>query len=165
LKSRWFPLGLIILAIVFCALDIGYFYDRLPRRVASHFDAHGRPDDWSTKKQFVGMAIATLALVTVTLVPLTLIAQFAPQSLINLPNKEYWLALEREAETRQAIARWGLWFTAATLWMLALVFHQAMDANLRQPPQLQSFWWLLGGYLATLLFLVFQLVARFWHKR
>jgi hypothetical protein len=111
------------------------------------------------------MAVGTLALVTATLIPLTLLAHYGPRSLINLPNKEYWLAPEREAMTRQAIARWGLWFAAATLWMFALVFHQAMAANLSQPPQLQSFWWLLGGYLAIVLFLVLQLVVSFSWKR
>jgi hypothetical protein len=110
------------------------------------------------------MAIATLAVVTVTLSPMTLLAHFAPQSLINLPNKEYWLAPEREAETRRAIARWGLWFTAATLWLLTFVFHQAMAANLRQPPQMKSIWWMLGGYLLVVLFMVIQLIARFWRK-
>jgi uncharacterized membrane protein len=162
--GKWLAVFLVVSAIAFSAMDIGYHYDRLPPQMASHFDARGRPDDWSTKQQFVGMAIATLAVVTVALTPLTLLAYFAPKSLINLPNKEYWLAPERETETRRAIAQWGIWFTAATLWLLALVFHEAMAANLRQPPQMKSIWCMLGGYLLLVLVMVIQLIARFWRK-
>jgi serine/threonine-protein kinase len=165
LISKWLPVGLAAAAIAFGAIDVQRYYDRLPPRFASHFDARGLPDGWSTKQQFVGMVIGTLALITATLVPLTLFVHVAPRILINLPNKEYWMAPNREAETRKVIARWGLWFAAATLWMLALVFHEVMVANLRQPPQVRSFWWLLGGYLAIVFLLVIQLVVRFSRKR
>jgi hypothetical protein len=63
--------------------------------------------------------------------------------------------------SRQAIAYWGLWFTTATLWLLVLVVHEALAANLRQPPQLKWVWWLLGGYMAAVLYLTIQFVVRF----
>lgn len=45
--------------------------------------------------------------------------------------------------------------------MIALLFHDAMAANLRQPPHLQWMWWLLGLYLALITCLVIQLIAHF----
>lgn len=161
MKGKWLAISMVVAALSFSTFDAAYQYRRLPPRVASHFDSHGRPDGWSTKLQFVSAAAATYALVTVLLVPLSLIAYIAPATLVQLPNKEYWLAPERESQTRRGIALWGVWFTAATLWLLALLFHQAMVANLRQPPQLEWFWSLLGGYMAIVSYLVIQLILRF----
>jgi hypothetical protein len=39
-----------------------------------------------------------------------------------------------------------------------------MAANLRQPPQMKSMGWMLGGYLLLVVFMVIQLIARFWRK-
>ena len=103
--TRWLPVFVALAAIVFCAVDYGYHYKRLPPRVASHFDAQGRADGWSTKGEMVGMALVTLVVVAATLAMMWLLAYYAPPSLINLPNKDYWLAPERQADTRQSLAQ------------------------------------------------------------
>lgn len=161
MDSKWFPAALNAAAITFSAATLIYHYDRLPERLATHFDAQGQADGWSTKRQFVAYCAATLALVSVTLIPLCLLASYAPAELINLPNKDYWMSPEREAETRGSIVRWGLWFFAATLWLLALIIHEALAANFRQPPQMRWHWWLLGGYLVSLGFLLTRLLRFF----
>jgi uncharacterized membrane protein len=155
---------MLVAALLFSAATFAYNYGKLPDRVASHFNAPGHPDGWSTKLQFISASLAVLALVTLTALPISLLAYFAPSTLINLPNKEYWLTSEREAETRRTVAQWGLWFTAATLWLLALLFHQAVAASFRVPPRLESMWWLLAVYLMVVSCMVIQLVARFWRK-
>lgn len=162
MNGNWLPAGVLAAALLFGLLDIGFHYPRLPAEVASHFDAHGRPNGWSTKGQFSGLAVGTLIFVLCTLAPIVLVAGYAPPSLINLPHKNYWLAPERQHETRRAIARWGLWFTAATLWLMVFVFHEAMRANFRDPPHTVSMWWLLGSYLTVVTVLVAQLLIRFW---
>lgn len=71
----------------------------LPPRVASHFNLAGDPDGWMTR----GAYLATIAVVAV--LPALLMAGLAwllpsvPNSLINLPHKEYWLSAERRAAT------------------------------------------------------------------
>ena len=161
MNRKGLPIGLLMAAIVVSVAEIVALYGRLPPQVATHFDAQGRPDGWSTKEQFVGIALGSFAFVLISVMPIALIAYYAPISLINLPNKQYWLAPERESETRRVLAEWGYWFAAATLWLLTFVFHEAMVANLRQPPQMQPMGWLLGTYFVVVAGLVIQLIFRF----
>src|SRR3954471_11230132 len=146
MNGYWLNVLLLISALVYGGVDLVRAYPQLPPQVAPHFDFAGRPDGWSSKTVFSAISIATIVLVLFLLGVMLSVAWYAPAGLINLPNKDYWFAPERETEIRDSIVRWGLWFTAATLWLVVLVIHEAMAANLRQPPQLQSVWWLLAGY-------------------
>ncbi len=159
---KWFPICFVAAAILFGIADTAYLYPRLPRRIASHFDAQGRPDGWSTKPEFVAIAAAIVAVVVAMFIGVSFVIRIVPASSINLPNKKYWMSPEREAETRRYLDNWGLTFAAITLWLLVLIFHKAMTANLRQPPQMESAWWLLGGYFTIVVVLVIQLIRRFW---
>jgi hypothetical protein len=161
MNGKWLGLCIIIGALVYGGVDFAGQYPQLPPQVASHFNFAGQPDGWSSKAEFIGMSVAVLALVVFMSGLMSAVACDAPVGLINLPNKGYWFAPERETETRRSIVRWGLWFTAATLWLVVLVIHEAMAANLRQPPQLQSVWWLLAGYGTGVVLLLIQLVTRF----
>lgn len=152
---------LALAAVVFSVADLCLRYPKLPAQVASHFNAAGVPDGWSSKEQFLILTLITFGIVCVTFAVATLVARLAPVALINLPNKQYWFAPERARETRQALVNWNMWFMAATMWLLALIFHDALEANLRQPPQLESAWWLLGGYAAVVVILLTQLVTHF----
>lgn len=152
-----FPLWVILAAMLFVTLDICFQYDKLPPQIASHFDVQGRADGWSTKLLFVSTVVAVMVLLTALLSSIQLIAYYAPFSTLNMPNKEYWMDPEREGQARRMVAQWGLWFTAATLWFMALIFHETLAANFRQPPQLHSLWWLIGGYMAAVVFSVFRL--------
>jgi serine/threonine-protein kinase len=160
-SDKWLPVWVTAAAVVFCGVDFARHYAQLPQRMASHFDARGQPDGWSSKGEFFAVVMVTFAVVGVAVGAIPLLVRFAP-GLVNLPNKKYWLAPERQAETLRFMSRWGLWFAAATLWLLALVFHESILANLRQPPRLENIWWLLGGYLAVVAFLLVRLLARFW---
>ena len=137
------------------------YYPLLPEKIASHFDAQGIPNDWTTKQQFVWLAGGTFAGLTLLLCAMPIIVRIAPPSLINLPNKDYWLGPEQRDATFQFLTTWMLWFAACTLWLLAIVLHAAMVANLQRPPQLMPMWWLLGGFLAAVMALLFVLMRRF----
>lgn len=165
MNTKWLPIAFLVAALVFTVVDAAYFYNRLPQQVASHFDAQGRANGWSTKQELVGLSIGISLFITVLLAPMTLIAYYAPAAFVNVPNKDYWFAPEREADSRRAIADWLLWFTAATLWFLALIFHKAMAANLRQPPEMPSPWWIIGTFLAIITAMVVQLFLRFRRPR
>jgi uncharacterized membrane protein len=155
------PICLMLAALLFAILDLVFQYDELPRQMASHFDFHGRATGWGPKLQFVVLEAVALVMMTALPVAIVLTAYYAPAALLNIPHGEYWLAEEREAESRRAIASWGLWFAAVTLWFLALVFHETFAANRRQPPQLEWFWSLFAIYFLVFGFLLVQLIRRF----
>jgi serine/threonine-protein kinase len=161
MSGRVLALSLVLAAIAFCVGDLSIRYSELPPQVASHFNAAGAPDGWSSKEQFLVLSLVTFGIVCVTFAAAMLTTHFGPAALVNLPNKQYWFAPERERKTRQALIDWTMWFMAATVWQLALIFHDAIDANLRQPPRLEMAWWLIGGYAAVVVILLAQLIARF----
>jgi uncharacterized membrane protein len=161
MQTKWLAVALIVAAAVFTGVDMARLYPLLPEKVASHFDAEGVPNDWSTKKEFVWLAGGTFAGLTLFLCAMPIIVRIAPRSLINLPNKDYWLSPEQRNATFRFLTTWMLWFAALTLWLLAIVFHSAMVANLQQQPRLISLWWMLGGFLVAVSAMLFVLLRRF----
>jgi uncharacterized membrane protein len=159
--NKWTALALILSAAVFSGVDMARMYPLLPEKVASHFDAAGAPNGWSTKKEFMWAGGGMFAGLALFLCLLPMILRITPASLINLPNKDYWLGPEQEGATRQFITTWMLWFAALVLWFLAIMFHGVLVANLQQPPRLFSMWWLLGGFFAAMGVLLFAIFRRF----
>ncbi len=121
-------------AIAQCLHD----FPLLPERMASHFGASGMPNGWMTKQQF----FMTFA---VTLLPALLVEFRVARRIknklnakLNLPNKEYWLAPERRAETFGYFESFFAWYGCAFLFVVAFAMGLAMRANLYTPPQLPT---------------------------
>src|SRR5467141_445300 len=91
--------------LVFAVLAVGaaiYFstyYAQLPDVVASHFNGREVPNGWQTKPAFFGLFAAVSVLIAFIGFGIPRIIASVPPQLINLPNKQYWLAAEHLAET------------------------------------------------------------------
>ncbi|MBN1417683.1 MAG: DUF1648 domain-containing protein [Planctomycetes bacterium] len=144
--GRW------ILGIPFAALAGQYLYysPRLPERVASHFDASGNPDGWSSKGAFFATFAIGLLVVTAVFWGISLLIPRLPRSLINLPRKDYWLAPERRQDTMAFIGRRLVEFVFALQVFLVGILHLSIRANLATgaPRTATGFWILLGIFLA-----------------
>jgi len=113
-----------------------YLYPLLPDVMASHFGPSGAPNGWMPKSMFFLVYAFTVALgVVVVFVPARAVAK-APVSSINLPNKEYWLAPERRAETVAFFERSFAWFGSILLLLVTMVLDFACTANFQTPPVL-----------------------------
>jgi uncharacterized membrane protein len=159
--NKWYPVLLIGSAAVFTCVDMARLYPLLPDNIASHFNAAGVPDGWSTKQEFVWFGGGTFLGLGLLMGVLPVLMRILPPSLINLPDKEYWLGQDQRDATFQFFTTWSRWFAALTLWLLAIVFHAALVANLKQPAQLSPLWSLLGVYLLSTVVLLIALVRRF----
>jgi len=109
---------------------------QLPERVASHFDAKGKPDGWMNRGQHV---LSTLGFGSglIIFILITDIVQFIlPDKLLSLPNRQYWLAPERRVETKRYIFRQMLWCTSLTVCFLIGLNYSIVHANKRAPVQL-----------------------------
>lgn len=126
----------------------------LPGRVATHFGPSGEPDGWSSPatNALVLIVIATF-MFTVFYFMHRLIARM-PMALINLPNKDYWLAPERADASLAKLAIQFRLFGAAILLLLCVAHALAVQANLVKPPKLDNLLFL--GALG--LFFVFTIV-------
>ena len=127
--------------LIFAALtlwllgDLAAAWPRLPDHIATHFGADGTPNGWSTRAGFLAPVIAILLLCG----GLFLVAGWfdrLPDRLINLPNKDYWLAPQRRADTFAALRDWLRWFLLAPMAFLVFIFTRVLDVNLAAEPRL-----------------------------
>lgn len=129
----------------------------LPQQVAVQFGPGGWPGDWASKEAqaIVSILLETLLFFALWFSPwLTL--QF-PSCMLSLPNKQYWLAMERRASLKRKLeglmSKFGATLFAYLFAVNALVLH----ANLRQPVRLdeKTFLILTAAFLAyTLLWTI-----------
>lgn len=102
----------------------------------------------------------------VVLLPLFVSAVFAlvirvPASLMNLPHRDYWLAPERESETRGVLMKFGF-LIAGSLAIFLVVLHMLiLHANKQIAPELSGLWPVMGLYLFATGGLLLVLIRRF----
>ncbi len=124
------------------------YYPQLPPVVASHFNAAGTPNGWQSKEMFFGIYWGVSTLMTIAFYVLPVLLRRLPVSLINLPNREYWLAPERRQKSMASLAVYMHWFGNAIIGLLAGTFQLAIQANLRrQNLPSDAMWALLAGFL------------------
>lgn len=92
----------------------------LPESVATHFDSSGQADGWMSKPG----AIATALLIPLIVVfPMPLLSRIALRwpSLINSPNRDWWMATAPRLSRYERLMREDLWLiAAATLAVLVM---------------------------------------------
>lgn len=130
--------------------QIALGYERMPETVASHFDANGNADGWSSREGFATMMIALHLFVATVFGFIGAMLPRIPDSLINVPHKDIWLAPERRAESLA-------WMTNRLAWMGAVVqalfcavtqlsLRSSGNAEKAMPPW--THWALLAGFFA-----------------
>ncbi|HTZ17789.1 MAG TPA: DUF1648 domain-containing protein [Dissulfurispiraceae bacterium] len=150
--------------LVFASVvQILYYYPQLPDVVASHFNASGMANGWQPKGAFFGIYGGVIALLVLVFSVPVFFMDRIPDSLINLPNKAYWLSPERRADTFVFINNQMLMFGNATLLFILVVFHLVIKENLA-PRNLFSpsiMMPLLGIYILLSIIWTVRLVLRF----
>jgi uncharacterized membrane protein len=141
------------------ALLIAIFYfsntvSSLPPMVASHFDGAGFATAHMTRAFYskfvftmgVGFPIAIVALLS---------AVYSKASDMKLPNRDYWLAPERIAQTRMLLVSHGVWFGCLMVAMVCYMHWLVLTAHRMVPPHLSN-QFVMGGLL------VFMAIAIGW---
>jgi serine/threonine-protein kinase len=147
------------MALVLAALALAIaYYPQLPDRMASHFDGAGQANGWSPKASFFGLEAFILVLMTACFAIMPALIEGLPPRLVNLPNKDYWLAPERRAATMASISSALTWFGCAVLafliaitWLVIRV-NLGLEAGLPSPPT----WGLLAGIVACVVLLMLR---------
>jgi len=143
--------------LVFVLLAVGaafYFsslYAQLPEVVASHFNARGVPNGWQTKSAFFTVLIGVSVLAAVLGFAIPRLIMLLPPEYINLPNKGYWLAPERRAETMDFLNGYFAWFGCALFAVILITINFALQANLHpdRRPDASPMLFVLAGFLAV----------------
>jgi uncharacterized membrane protein len=150
-----------VIVILLCILQAFYYYPRLPNRVASHFGASGLADSWSDKETFMKIYISIVVLIGILFSIISNVIRKLPDSMINLPNKDYWLSLGHRRNTIDFLARQFLWFGSATLLLILDVFHQSFNVNLGKAQTLSHPVASIAVYIGFSLLWSIILIAKF----
>ena len=156
------PLTLLALSCIAFVVTLILTYDRLPERIADHFNATGEPNGWVSRTSHVwtmgGLGLGISAFI----LGVFYCARFFPPSKINMPRRDYWLAPERREGTFGFVFRAGIWLACFEVLFMLGLHLLLVAANVSSPPQLSSGVWLLGGlFLAFVIVWIFMLMRRF----
>jgi uncharacterized membrane protein len=144
-------------------LYFSFLYPQLPDPMASHFNASGAATAWMPKSGFfILIAVVTLAAAVLAFLVPKSMAKLSNDK-VNLPNKDYWLAPERRAETMQYLGTQMGWFGCALLALLLCGLYIAVEANFRPDHHFDSgsFYMLLGAFLAFIIVWLVRLLSHF----
>jgi uncharacterized membrane protein len=122
----------------------------LPEVVASHFGASGAANGFMPRAFYIAFMLAFVIGLPVLLVFVTSFAIGSQSARINLPNRDYWLAPERRAQTIRVLRAGIIWFGALLVTFLCYAHWLVVLANEAQPARLAESWF-LGGLAAFLL--------------
>ncbi len=148
---------LLFLASIAVAQSI-YFYPQLPEITASHFDSAGNPNGWMSKQVLV---LFYLGMIAILIAIFFLIPRF-PNGMKNLPNRDYWLSGDREAETNKYINSSTLRVGIATFVLLIYIMQLVFEANLSKEPVLSGdVLWALILYFVFIAVWLFKFYKRF----
>ncbi len=127
-----------------------YWYPQLPDRLATHFGAGGAADGWMSKDGFYVFFAALMLGMFGMFSGIVWLVRRMPASMINLPNRDYWLDPERREITFEKLGRNMHHMGSATLLFMTAMLDLSFRANLEAPPRLSPLVWIglvafLGG--------------------
>lgn len=151
-----------LITLVIAAMHLTWAYNDLPERVASHFDLNGQPDGWSSRDGWAVTYIVLVAVMAAIFGGLVYLMPRLPDKSLNIPNRDYWLAPERRADTWRRLGEALLVMGGVTTLFDVGIMHMTVMANRSDGGQLGAFFWLLfGGYMAFVAVWAIWLVRKF----
>lgn len=143
--------------------QIVYYYPNLPETVASHFNAFGEADGWMSRQSYLIFQLILLAFISFFSFIFPLLIRKMPSSLINIPNKDYWLAPERKTETHSILSRRFEWFGIGLCGLMISINQLVIQANLSNRNLSPVGWYVIGIFLLFVIIWSVKLCRSF-HK-
>ncbi len=126
--------AVLIAAIVHVVLALPH----LPDPIASHFNVTGMADAWISKQTFVVFQLILVIVLSPIFVGMPFLMRKIPRALINLPNKDYWLADERIDASARFMHQRMLMLGIVTFVFFMLLNQFVFAANMMESPQLSD---------------------------
>lgn len=127
--TRWYW-ALLLAVFALSAPRVMMIWPDVPATMASHFDASGRADGWMPKERFFFMTAVTEVGLCALLATTAVWARWLPVSLINLPNRDYWLHPDRKEQSVRRLGRMMTAFAVATALFFVGLVELTIQANL-----------------------------------
>ena len=125
---------------------------QLPPIVASHFDAAGVPNGWSSRELYAALLLAVGAVLPLGMVGLIHALTRRGPELLNIPARGFWTRPENRAEAVHRV-RTHMWWLGSILTGTALAIHGLiLQAHTSDPPHLSAtgIWLLLAAVVGMI---------------
>jgi serine/threonine-protein kinase len=157
-------LAALILAQAALALTLAATYPWMPERVATHFGPDGGPDGWESRSAYATYLLSASVLISALCAGPLYLARKLPDSLINIPERDYWLAPENRDEAHARLFALGLAIATATTVLFIALHLLTVRANRSRPPRLEpaEAFGLIAIFLVILGAVVWSFSARAW---
>jgi len=135
----------------------------LPPLVASHFGASGLANGFMPRSVYVPFMLGFVIGLPALLVVVTSLSMGHAKARINLPNRDYWLAPERRAQTIAVLRTGVMGFGVLLVVFLCYAHWLVVRANQSAPARLAESWF-IGGlvvFVVATLAGVWLLIGRF----
>ncbi len=114
----------------------------LPDQVTTAFAALGLPAQAMARSTMIDLQLTVvIGLAALFVVAAGAVSQ-APRRWFGMPHRDWWLAAEREEDTRQDLTARVLWLGAFTQLLTLTLFHRTVRVNLGRTDSLDG--WLAG---------------------
>lgn len=139
-----------------------HYHEELPEQVATHFDGKGQPGNFKPKGQAT-MLLAGLEIgLSWFMVLIGMSLSLFPSSLINIPNRNYWLAEARRGESLAYMRMILNGIALVTALFVMTISYSTFVANRDQAPlDGVLFWSGFSLYMLAMLAIVVLLQIRF----
>lgn len=138
-------------------------YNLCPDEVASHFGAGGEAD--ARGSSLVNMLVmgAVHCAIFLLFFFIPTLMRVIPKSMINLPNKDYWLSAENKERAIALFSKEMYAFGAATLAFMFVTGLLTLQANLSDPVRMNVavFWSAFVIFMVFSVFWVIRLLLKF----
>jgi Protein of unknown function (DUF1648) len=153
----------LICLMVFSVTFVIYTSYHLPGSVATHFNINNEADGWMTRNSYLLLILTLIiSIPAVISVGISMLSQQFPH-LINLPNRDYWLAPQRLDESLDFLASHGHRLGRLIIVLMTGLHYVVLVANRAEPPVLPQSWLMaiLLGFVFALGIWVLALYRRF----
>ncbi len=151
---------LLVLLAVFL-VRFGMQYADLPPVVASHFGVDGQPNGFMNKQVFLFFGLLPLGIAALVGLIVPSVTRAMPVNLVNLPNREYWLAPERKEVALGYLGSYLEWLSAGMVVFFLFVYELVFRANAEHSGLANGPF--LAGFATFMVLMVAWLVAL--HRR
>jgi len=122
---------------------------RLPVVVASHFDAAGAPNGWSSRHGYVLLVLIIGIALPSGVIGVVHAVTARGAAGLNIPARDYWMDPSRQGQAVELVRSY-IWWLGVLLTGIALAMHLVvLSANAMSPPHLR------GGVIVPLLVAAF----------
>jgi uncharacterized membrane protein len=130
--------------VLFCLLATGlivmvlFTLGRLPPVVASHFDAAGVPNGWSSRPAYALFLLAMGVLLPLGVTGLIRGLTRGGPARLSIPDRDYWTRPEHSREAVLRVRSYSWWLACVMTGTALLIHWLVVAAHAQQPPRLRT---------------------------